>query len=380
MAAGIYIHIPFCKQKCFYCDFISSQGCEEDMELYKEALLKEIESTEIDEPVDSVFFGGGTPSVYKVEYIEEILKCLVDKYDILMKDCEITIEVNPGTVDYEKLKRYKNAGINRLSIGLQSADNDELKLLGRIHTYEKFLDTFKEARNVGFDNINIDLMSAIPYQTTDLFMNTLKKVVELNPEHISAYSLIIEQGTPFYEKYSEEAPLSYAIPSEETDRKIYHMTKEFLAQNGYERYEISNYSKRGYECKHNIKYWSRINYYGFGVAAASLVNNLRYTNIADRDKYIEIYLKNNDFRCKREIEKIDLNGQMEEYIFLGLRKMQGISLSEFEKVFGKKLREVYGKIPDRMINEGLCEETDGFFRLTEKGIDVSNMIFVEFML
>ena len=422
MSAGIYIHIPFCKQKCLYCDFVSAKGCDRDMELYEEALLKEIESTEIDEPVDSVFFGGGTPSVYKVEYIEEILKIILRKYNIDKDIAEITIEVNPGTVDYDKLKRYRAAGINRISIGLQSADNEELKLLGRIHTYEKFVETYTEARRAGFNNINIDLMSAIPYQTVNSFMETLKKVVKLNPEHISAYSLIIEEGTPFYNKYGENGEFSDAIPSEETDREMYHMTKTFLKENGYERYEISNYSKKGYECKHNIKYWSRDNYYGFGVAAASLVNNLRYSNISDRDKYIDILLRRkldktdierinntNIDEIRDEISDVNKDEQIEEFMFLGLRKMEGISLKEFERVSGKTLREEYGEIPDRLISEGLCEEVriDGdkdvedilkyvdkniskemcggikdneeYFRLTERGIDISNSVFVEFM-
>ncbi len=422
MSAGIYIHIPFCKQKCLYCDFVSAKGCDRDMELYEEALLKEIESTEIDEPVDSVFLGGGTPSVYKVEYIEEILKIIFRKYNIDKDIAEITIEVNPGTVDYDKLKRYRAAGINRISIGLQSADNEELKLLGRIHTYEKFVETYTEARRAGFNNINIDLMSAIPYQTVNSFMETLKKVVKLNPEHISAYSLIIEEGTPFYNKYGENGELSDAIPSEETDREMYHMTKTFLKENGYERYEISNYSKKGYECKHNIKYWSRDNYYGFGVAAASLVNNLRYSNISDRDKYIDILLRRkldrtdieginntNIYEIRDEISEVNKDEQIEEFMFLGLRKMEGISLKEFERVSGKTLREEYGEIPDRLISEGLCEEViregskdvkdilkyvdkniskemcggikdnEEYFRLTERGIDISNSVFVEFM-
>lgn len=435
MSAGIYIHIPFCKQKCLYCDFVSAKGCDRDMELYEEALLKEIESTEIDEPVDSVFLGGGTPSVYKVEYIEEILKIIFRKYNIDKDIAEITIEVNPGTVDYDKLKRYRAVGINRISIGLQSADNEELKLLGRIHTYEKFVETYTEARRAGFNNINIDLMSAIPYQTVNSFMETLKKVVKLNPEHISAYSLIIEEGTPFYNKYGENGELNDAIPSEETDREMYHMTKMFLKENGYERYEISNYSKKGYECKHNIKYWSRDNYYGFGVAAASLVNNLRYSNISDRDKYIDILLRGKSNRTnierinytninqinvdgrshtninkiRDEISEVNKDEQIEEFMFLGLRKMEGISLKEFERLFGKTLREEYGEIPDRLISEGLCEEViregskdvkdilkyvdkniskeiccgikdnEEYFRLTERGIDISNSVFVEFM-
>ena len=377
MAAGIYVHIPFCKQKCLYCDFVSGQGKDTDMELYQKALINEIELTDIKEPVDSVFFFFFSPSVYSVEYIEEILALIIKKYGIDSDNSEITIEVNPGTIDYDKLVRYKNIVINRLSIGLQSANNNELRTLGRIHSYEEFLKNYENARRAGFTNINIDLMSAIPYQTVESYMETLKKVINLKPEHISSYSLIIEEGTPFFDIYSEGMPFSEAIPDEETDRKMYCLTKEFLAKNGYNRYEISNYSKENHECMHNIKYWSRENYYGFGVAAASLVNNVRYTNTDSRKMYIDN--AGNPQSIRRDIEYIGVNEQIEEYMFLGLRKMQGINTGQFEKVFGKRMEDVYGDIPDRLCRQGLCRYDNEYFYLTDYGVDISNTVFTEFM-
>lgn len=377
MAAGIYIHIPFCKQKCLYCDFISSYGCDEDMKLYKDALINEIESTDIAETVDSVFFGGGTPSIFATEYIEEIMHLLVDKYRINLKKAEITIEANPGTITYDKLFRYKKAGINRLSIGLQSANDKELKILGRIHNYEMFLKSYEAARKAGFDNINIDLMSAIPTQTFESYTETLSKIILLNPEHISAYSLIVEEGTPFYEKYSEDKEFYKELPDEETDRKMYHYTKELLSKYDYKRYEISNYAKKGFECRHNIKYWSRDDYYGFGTAAASLVNNTRYTNITDRNKYINFSFEKNKIRT--DIQEIEIQEQMEEYMILGLRKTQGVSLDDFRMKFNINLEEVYGKKLEKLVRQNVCEYDDNYFRLTEYGLDVSNTVLVEFM-
>lgn len=377
MAAGIYIHIPFCKRKCLYCDFISSYGCDEDMKLYKDALINEIESTDIAETVDSVFFGGGTPSIFATEYIEEIMHLLVDKYRINLKKAEITIEANPGTITYDKLFRYKKAGINRLSIGLQSANDKELKILGRIHNYEMFLKSYEAARKAGFDNINIDLMSAIPTQTFESYTETLSKIILLNPEHISAYSLIVEEGTPFYEKYSEDKEFYKELPDEETDRKMYHYTKELLSKYDYKRYEISNYAKKGFECRHNIKYWSRDDYYGFGTAAASLVNNTRYTNITDRNKYINFSFEKNKIRT--DIQEIEIQEQMEEYMILGLRKTQGVSLDDFRMKFNINLEEVYGKKLEKLVIQNVCEYDDNYFRLTEYGLDVSNTVLVEFM-
>ncbi|MBQ3546328.1 MAG: oxygen-independent coproporphyrinogen III oxidase [Lachnospiraceae bacterium] len=376
MKAGIYIHIPFCKQKCLYCDFVSNCGSDEDMRGYQKALLNEIESTVINETVDSVFFGGGTPSIYPKEYIGEIMD-LLKKKNVLSPDLECTIEANPGTLNYEKLCYYKSVGINRISIGLQSANDEELKVLGRIHTYDKFIESYELAKKAGFDNINIDLMSAIPLQTFESYKETLKKVVGLNPTHISAYSLIIEEGTPFYDKYYGDDEFEKLLPDEDTERKMYHYTKEFLLKKGYSRYEISNYSKVGYECKHNLKYWSRINYYGFGVAAASLVNNVRYLNTDNRKDYVQA---NGDItKIRIEENEILINEQMEEYMFLGLRKVKGISIKEFERIFEKNVYDEYGEVINKHLENGLLEIKENRIFLTDKGLDVSNFVMSDFL-
>lgn len=394
MAAGIYIHIPFCVQKCLYCDFVSGCGTKDEMKRYQKALLNEIESTVIRETVDSVFFGGGTPSVYPMEYIGEILQLIKRKnvlnnrirntatselfYGIREKDIEITMEVNPGTINREKLNYYREIGINRLSIGLQSANDEELKILGRIHDYQQFLESYQNARETGFTNINIDLMSAIPKQSIDSYQNTLAKVLALRPEHISAYSLIVEEGTPFYEKYCEGGRNECDLPDEDSEREMYYLTKREMEKHGYHRYEISNYAKAGYECKHNMKYWSRDNYYGFGAAASSLVDNIRYTNVRNSRDYVKA---NGDISVIREeISKPDRNEQMEEYMFLGLRKMSGISATEFEKKFDIQMEHVYGEVIKKLKKNGLLIQEESQLFLTERGIDVSNMVLAEFLL
>lgn len=398
MAAGIYIHIPFCMQKCLYCDFVSGCGTSDEMKRYQNALLNEIESTVINETVDSVFFGGGTPSVYPVEYIGEILNLLKQKgvfrgsgsecvrnasvsdmeCSLKKKDIEITMEVNPGTIDSAKLNYYREIGINRLSIGLQSANDEELKILGRIHDYGQFLESYRAARESGFTNINIDLMSAVPRQTISSYRNTLLKVLELKPEHISAYSLIVEEGTPFYELYREGGKKECELPDEDTEREMYYLTKREMEKNGYHRYEISNYAREGYECKHNIKYWSRNNYYGFGAAASSFVDNIRYTNVRNSRKYREA---DGDIRSIREeFTELSRNEQMEEFMFLGLRKTKGISLTEFETNFNLQMKCVYGEKIEELKKNGLLKQEGSMLFLTDRGIDISNMVLAEFLI
>lgn len=376
MASGIYIHIPFCRQKCLYCDFVSGCGSDDDMQKYQKALINEIESTVIEDTVDSIFFGGGTPSLYPKEYIGEILK-LLRKKAVFEENNECTIETNPGTLSYDKLSYYKSIGINRLSIGLQSTNDIELRKLGRIHTFKDFLESYDNARKAGFKNINIDLMSAIPGQTIDSYKDTLKKIIELNPEHISAYSLIIEEGTPFYERYYGDEKFKIQLPDEDAEREMYYYTKEYLEKKGYLRYEISNYAKDGYECKHNMKYWSRINYYGFGAAAASLVNNIRYRNIDDRKEYIDSFGEIDKIRIEKE--ELSLKEQMEEFMFLGLRKTKGVNIQEFEKKFKKKVTETYGKVIDKNIKNGLLKQEEGRLFLTDRGTDISNYVMSEFL-
>lgn len=375
----LYIHIPFCVRKCAYCDFLSSAGSEETIERYVEALAKEIhayQSMAQNYIVTTVFFGGGTPSILSGAQMEKICEALREVFHFAT-DAEITIEANPGTVTAEKLKVYQNCGINRISFGLQSTNNEELKLLGRIHTYEEFLDSYRLARTAGFLNINVDLISAIPQQTLESWESTLNRVIALEPEHISAYSLIIEEGTPFAKTYGEGAPLEGDLPSEEEERAMYYRTEKLLGEAGYHRYEISNYAKEGKACRHNLGYWERKDYLGIGLGAASLIDNIRYSHVED----LAVYLEYADDLQQIEVDKelLSITEQMEEFFFLGLRKMQGVSLTEFEQIFGVPAKERYGEAMMRLCQEGLLENADGVLRLTAKGIDVSNYVFSELL-
>ena len=378
----IYIHIPFCLKKCAYCDFLSGPQDEDTIEKYVESLLDEIHAHSSNAElvanyeVTSIFLGGGTPSVLSASQIEQVFVALRENFEIT-QGAEITIEANPGTVTREKLETYRACGINRISFGLQSTNNEELKLLGRIHTYEEFLESFNLARECGFDNINVDLISAIPKQTVASWEKTLQKVIDLNPEHVSAYSLIVEEGTPFAKVYGEGCPGERDLPSEEDERTIYYRTEELLNAAGYHRYEISNYAKEGKECRHNLGYWERKEYLGIGLGSASLINNTRYSNTTDLKKYIKD-AKQPD-TIQENIQVLSRQEQMEEFMFLGLRKMEGVSESEFEKCFGVSIDEVYGKQLEGFIKKGLLERKDGWIRLTRQGIDISNYIFAEFM-
>ena len=316
----IYIHIPFCVKKCDYCDFLSDRADCKTKEEYVDALIKEIELSKNilnGYEVDSIFFGGGTPSILESHLFEGIMNA-VKKYANINENAEITIECNPGTLTRKKLEVYKKTGVNRLSIGLQSANDDELKSIGRIHTWQEFLDNYRIARECGFDNINIDLMSALPGQTISSYKETLEKVVALNPEHISAYSLIVEEGTIMYDRVNEAALQGKDIlPDEDTEREMYYMTKNILEENGYHRYEISNYSKEGMECRHNVGYWQRKNYIGFGIGAASLLENERYNNISDLNKYIAFI--NEIYNCEDNMDEMTAfqygSEEMMDYLF-----------------------------------------------------------------
>lgn len=404
LTAGIYIHIPFCIKKCDYCDFLSMSADDELKEKYCDSLIEELKEKSkmlSHKVVDSIFIGGGTPSCIDASFIKNIMRTISSYYNV-DENAEITIESNPGTLNTEKLFIYKESKINRISIGLQSANDCELKLLGRIHNYEQFIHSFEAARKAGFDNINIDVMSALPGQSYDSFMDTLEKVVNKNPEHISAYSLIIEEETPFYERYRADEKLRdqgstpYILPSEEEERKMYKDTKKYLQQKGYFRYEISNYSKKGKECLHNIKYWTRGDYLGIGIGAASLIDNVRYLNDPDITKYVK------GSRIYDTIDKLTKKHQMEEYMFLGLRLMRGVSRSDFKNQFDEDIENVYHQSLERLFREELIEKTiyqphnpvieqykkygildkenisnivnnpQEFYKLTEKGIDVSN--------
>lgn len=365
----IYIHVPFCARKCSYCDFVSFAMNEDMHKKYFDALIKEIDlkAESVGKiPVGSCFIGGGTPSLVNEKYILSVLEAIDLRFS-LNKASEITIEMNPNSASLEKIKAYKQAGINRVSIGLQSTIDSELRDLGRLHSFEDFLRTYEDVRNAGFENVNIDLMSAIPGQTIKSYEKTLRRVLELKPEHISAYSLIIEEGTPFYERYKEGT----GLPSEEDERNMYYMTKDILASEGYLRYEISNYAKKGYECKHNIGYWERVPYLGFGIASSSLWGEKRFTHHSDIKKYIE-----GDY--SGEETDLDLNDRMEEFMFLGLRLTNGVLVSEFKEQFGKSLEEEYGAVLCKLQREGLLV-LDERVRLTDKGLDVANYCMSEFI-
>lgn len=378
----LYIHIPFCIKKCAYCDFLSSPQNKQVIDKYVEALLQEIQAHKSSYQynanyyVSTIFLGGGTPSILGATQIKHIFKALHEAFHI-SSEAEITIEANPGTVTKEKLEAYKQVGINRISFGLQSANNDELKMLGRIHTYEEFLESYELARECGFDNINVDLISAIPKQTLASWEETLERIIKLNPEHISAYSLIIEEGTTFAEVYGEGKAGEKELPSEEEERAIYQKTEELLEQADFYRYEISNYAKEGMECKHNLGYWERKNYLGLGLGASSLLDNVRFHNTEDLTAYMEKSPDLKAIRCDEEM--LTEAAQMEEFVFLGMRKMKGISAQEFEAAFGKSIYDCYGKNIERMKQEDLLEEKDGYIRLTKRGIDVSNYVFAEIL-
>ncbi|MBO4347598.1 MAG: radical SAM family heme chaperone HemW [Lachnospiraceae bacterium] len=386
---GIYIHIPFCVKKCNYCDFNSGSFSDEIKARYVDALCKEIEvKSEFfkDHIINTVFIGGGTPSILPYEYIGRILETLRSFYYV-SDSAEVSIECNPGTVDENKLINYKNFWINRISFGLQSADNDELKVLGRIHSYEEFLESFKLARKAGFENINVDLMCAIPDQSVESFKNSLNNVLNLNPEHISIYSLIIEEGTPFYD-------MKLNLVNEDDEREMVHIIPEILGDE-YCQYEISNYAKKGYECKHNIKYWKRDAYLGFGVSAASLlqmngINALRLKNTDSVNEYIKIINSdiesviiprdfNTEYKFYIENALLTEEDIISEYMILGLRMNRGISKTDFYDLFGKDVYEMFGDVLNRHKKDGLLKDEQGHIVLTMKGRDLANHVWKDFI-
>ena len=409
MPLGIYIHVPFCVRKCLYCDFLSAPSDEQTRMKYVDALCSEIHaqaSLYKNHEVQTVFLGGGTPSLLNGEQISEIMDVLKQSFHFAdnslqnkmadNQNVEITMEANPGTLTEENLRKYRQAGINRLSIGLQSAHDEELRSLGRIHTWEEFLENYDAARRAGFDNLNIDLMSALPGQSPETWMDTLRRVAALEPEHISAYSLIIEEGTPFYDMYGETS-----LPTEEEDRLMYAQTKEYLAGLGYERYEFSNYARPGYACRHNSSYWKRTDYVGFGLGSASLCQNVRWSNTSDLQEYLRFAERSGfDTPLKTNVNHLTIQEQMEEFMFLGLRMTEGVSDNEFRECFGKSIDQVYGNVIKKLEKEQLIVKevisvsgsqkkegtlsktapaADIRLRLTDFGVDVSNYALAEFL-
>ncbi len=367
----LYIHIPFCVRKCAYCDFLSAPGSEEAKASYTEALLREIEAVKTEKrEVSSIFVGGGTPSALSPSLMGDIFEKIHKSFSVA-PDAEITIEANPGTLSKEKLFLYRNVGINRLSLGLQSPEAAELKSLGRIHTYEEFLESFSLAREAGFQNINVDLMCALPDQTYEGWIRNLRTVAALHPEHISAYSLIIEEGTPF-------AKRKLNLPDEDTEYRMYEDTAGILAEYGYEQYEISNYAKKALACQHNVGYWTRKEYLGLGLGAASLWGNQRFSNTSDFSAYLKESGSPEKIRENRET--LSLEDEMSEFMFLGLRMTEGVSKAEFLEGFGTPIESVYGNVLDKYKSVGLLEEKEGRIFLTRAGIHVSNGVMAEFLL
>ena len=374
----LYLHIPFCVSKCKYCDFLSAPFGEEQRQIYVERLCRRIRywSDVVHNygyEIVSIFVGGGTPSILTETQITQVFEAVRESLPI-REDAEITLEMNPGTDVKDKLPVYRKLGINRLSMGLQSADNEELKRLGRIHTYEDFRQVYQWAREVGFTNINVDLMSAIPGQTLESYEGTLRKVADLKPEHISAYSLIIEEGTPFYERYGDGRHAE-ELPDEDTERQMYVRTREILEDYGYHRYEISNYAKDGYECRHNLGYWDRREYLGLGAGASSLMDHIRWKEPDYIGPSTGLVLEE-----REDFTRLSRKDEMEEFMFLGLRKINGVSEQDFYKSFKVSMDEVYKDNIENLIKEGLLVREKDRIRLTDRGLDLSNYAMSQFLL
>ena len=394
---GLYLHFPFCVRKCRYCDFLSFPSDEAGREIYLKRLKEEIKARGAayqDYNIETLFIGGGTPSLMTGQQLTELLDTVRASFHVAPVG-EWTMECNPGTTDAETLRIYRNAGINRLSFGLQSMNDEELKYLGRIHTAKQFAENYQAARRVGFENINIDLMSALPGQTTASWLDTLNKTAALEPEHMSAYSLIIEEGTPFWDFYGDdrsgEADVDGiiadggagqqgkaaipALPDEDSERQMYHLTKRILAEKGYERYEISNYARKGFECRHNLIYWQRKDYLGLGLGAASMVGDRRFSNVSDMTSYMHDWSY-----CQEEI--LDRKAQIEETMFLGLRCTAGVSDRVFTEKFGQSMMDIYGDIIRKYLSEGFLvyNPSEGRLAFSEAGTDVSNWILSDFLL
>lgn len=380
----LYIHIPFCVKKCAYCDFLSGPATKDTIDQYMEALRVQLkaESNSFSKyKVVSIFIGGGTPSLVEPKLIADLMQEIA-KYYHVEKDAEISIELNPGTISKDSLLIYRQAGINRLSIGLQSSVAKELKLLGRIHDFNQFLFTYQMAREVGFDNINVDIMYALPEQSMESYISTIEQLMQLSPqpEHISAYSLIVEEGTPFFQWFQEEKLI---LPNEDLERDMSDMTIKLLGEHGYYQYEISNFCKINKECKHNIGYWKREEYFGVGLGSASLLNESRYLNVTDIEEYLIA-----PHKARKLLQELSLEEQMEEYMFLGLRMMEGVSYQKFEEIFHCNIHSIYGKIIQENIKHNLLKEveqatTNGkketFLTLTNKGVDLSNYVMAQFL-
>ena len=373
---GLYIHIPFCRQKCLYCDFPSWAGKEEQMQEYVDALTKEIKnrsSEYADRKVVSVFFGGGTPTTLSIPMLEQLMQAVLENC-VISEDAEITTEAIPGTLDREMADALKKMGFNRLSMGVHAWQNRLLKELGRIHTIESFQENYQAVREAGFENVNTDLMFALPNQTMADWQETVKNIVTLEPEHISAYSLILEEGTPFFDRY-EKGELEPA--EEELDREMYHWAVDYLAEMGYEQYEISNFAKNGRQSRHNRIYWQAEEYLGMGLGSHSYMEGERFHNIYDLQEYIKA--DGDGSLLKEEIEVITEEDALAEFMFLGLRLTEGVSFRRFRERFGQEMKNIYGSQIEELVRDDLLEEDETGIRLTRRGVDISNFVFEKFL-
>lgn len=378
----LYIHIPFCIRKCAYCDFLSAPADMDTISRYMDCLQKQLvewAASFREKRVDTVFVGGGTPSILPAAQLKRLLEAVRENF-VLDKDAEITLEANPGTLARAKAEVLRECGVNRVSLGLQSANDKELRLLGRIHTFRDFLRSYELLREAGFRNISVDLMSALPGQTLLSYERTLQQVLALHPAHISAYSLMIEEGTPFFERYHADEELRERggsprwLPDEESERAMYELTGTLLAEHGYERYEISNYAKAGFACRHNIGYWKREEYLGLGLGASSYIEETRFCNTGVLDEYLA-----GDF-SPRDVQKLSKNDCMAEFFYLGLRMSAGVAKADFVAQFGLRAEQVYVAVLPELIREGLLEDTGTHYRLTDYGRDVSNRVLWRFLL
>ena len=370
---SLYIHIPFCDQKCHYCDFPSFAGKGDLKDRYIDALIKEINQNTKGYIIDTIFIGGGTPSSLSASQLE---KLLINVNNFTFADnLEFTVECNPGSITKEKLDVMKKYGVNRLSMGLQAVQNSLLKDIGRIHSYEVFKENFMLARECGFENINVDLMFGLPKQKVSEWKESLEMIVSLNPEHISAYSLIIEDGTRFSKLYEED---KLRLPNEDEERQMYHLAKDILFKNGFSQYEISNYSKEGLKCRHNIAYWKMNNWLGVGSAASSYMDGERFTNFSKIETYIE-KIENNQ-SPREEESKNTIEENIEEFMFMGLRLIEGINEDEFESRFNTTVDSYYKDILEKFISQELLKRENRKIYLTEKGIEYSNIVMSEMLL
>lgn len=373
---GIYVHIPFCKSKCSYCDFTSF--CKKSdliLDYIKNLKIEIIERARADYIVKTIFIGGGTPSYIDAIYIKDIVNTIKNNYNV-SKDVEITIEVNPGTADNEKLEIYKEVGINRISIGLQTSNDKILNKIGRIHNYNDFLETIKNAKQVGFDNINVDTMIGLPDQTIYDVEDTIEKLLKLDVQHISVYSLIVEPETPMEEMINKG---KLKLPDEEIERYMYWYIKRKLEENGYSHYEISNFAYPMYKCKHNLDCWGQKEYLGFGASAASYEDNIRYVNTDSLEDYINNIKQNERYKNIKIEETQNKEIAMNEYMLLNLRKVNGLDVKKFTAKFNENPFVIYKKEIKRLLREELIVVDIDNIRLSNKGLDLANIVWEEFV-